>query len=91
MTETGEIYSTTEEAFDFFNKCLVDGSLPRPIFTLQQQSQTAGYFRLKNQMMIATISSTTMDNKIPSRAPAISTIISLGDKPKTVIHIWGSW
>lgn len=44
MTETSEMYSTIEDAFNFFDERLFGGSLPHPIFTLQRQSKTAGYY-----------------------------------------------
>jgi predicted SprT family Zn-dependent metalloprotease len=38
------LYSSIEEAFDFFNQRLFGGQLPRPLLTLQRKSGTAGYY-----------------------------------------------
>jgi hypothetical protein len=37
-------YKSFQRAYDFFNKELFGGSLPQPLFTLQRQANTAGYF-----------------------------------------------
>ena len=45
--ETEIMYSTIQEAFDFFNQQLFRGELPSPIFTLQRKNKTAGYYSRK--------------------------------------------
>ena len=44
MNPTTELYASLEEAYDFFNKALFDGSLPTIIFTVQRQKGVMGYF-----------------------------------------------
>ena len=41
---TSRNYEAMNQAFDFFNSCLFDGSLPNCLITLQRKSSTLGYF-----------------------------------------------
>ena len=47
MQPTQETYSELQQAFDFFNENLFQGSLPLCLLTLQRQKNTFGYFALQ--------------------------------------------
>lgn len=44
MRPTSEIYSSFEQAFDYYNRHLFSNKLPRCVFTLQKKGQSFGFY-----------------------------------------------